>query len=79
MIEELARKKAEEKLHQLQSRDGDYYMECFIKETPKLEDLKNEAKGGKGGKQKSGKSKKKGLNKQFDQVTRVKFYLKISF
>lgn len=66
---EVAQKRAEEKLAQLQEKDKDYYMECFPTEIPKLEDLKNSQAAAKG-KSKT-KSKKRELNRQFEKVSKV--------
>jgi len=78
LIAEMAQKRAEEKLAQLQAKDNDYYTECFPEDAPELEDLKNDQKrmdsrggpGGRGGRG-GGKSKKKALGKQFDQVSKA--------
>lgn len=49
-------------------------MECFPKDAPELEELKNQQKQMNRNK-KSNKSKKKELNKQFDKVSKVyKFF-----
>ena len=69
---EMAQKRAEEKLAQLQEKDKDFYMECFPTDIPKLEDLKNVQKDMAKGKGKT-KSKKRELNRQFDKVSKVKF------
>jgi len=69
-MEEIAQKRAEEKLAQLQERDKDYYMECFQKDIPKLEDLKNSQKDAAKNKGKA-RSKKRELNRQFDKVTKI--------
>jgi len=70
LIAELAQKRAEEKLAKLQQQD-DYYTECFPEEIPELEALKESQKRADQSKR-GGKSKKKGIGKQVEQVTKVR-------
>ena len=67
----MSRKRAEEKLAQLQKKDDGHYMECFPEDAPELEDLKKQQKAMNNARK--GKSKKNQINKQFDKVTKVKY------
>ncbi len=67
---EMAQKRAEEKITQLQEKDKDFYTECFPTDIPKLDDLKNSHKE-MDKNQKKGKSKKRELKRQFEKVTKV--------